>query len=258
MSPNYQRLRSRQLITVALLLACLAALVFVAARRPPGDATQLPQAQLLDSSYKIPRQSVPLFYRWVPTTPGWGWFWRLKEFVTGRVKPVSLKLAVVTLTSAPDKLGADVLLPKPELTGTNSVEIWLLDGTSLNVFQSRLLARNVQASQMAVTTGDGIQAMVQCGTTLSLPSGQMFAGVRLDVLPRIHGNRVDLIALGAQTEVVITNLPEVSGLLFQTNFSVAARMQITNGGAAFILDQPHRDGRRMAMLISATLPAVRK
>jgi hypothetical protein len=188
----------------------------------------------------------------------------LKEFVTGRVKPVSLKLAVVTLTSAPDKLGADVLLPKPELTGTNSVEIWLLDGTSLNVFQSRLLARNVQASQMAVTTGDGIQAMVQCGTTLSLPSGQMFAGVRLDVLPRIHGNRVDLIALGAQTEVA-TNLAVASagaasavGLLMQTNFVAAARMQLTNGGAAFVLDAPRRDGCRTGMLISATLPAGRK
>jgi hypothetical protein len=211
----------------------------------------------------------------------------LKELVTGRAKPVNLNLRVFTFSSAPAEPGTGILSPntelsatdgteiwvrdrsgiefqagvlplKPGLTGTNGVEIWLLDGTALKVFQSRLLARGVQASQMAVTTGDGLQATAQSGTTFSLPTGQMFAGVTLNVLPRIRGDRVDLIALGAQTEVVITNLPEVSGLLFQTNFSVAARMQITNGGAAFILDQPHRDGRRMAMLISATLPAVRK
>jgi hypothetical protein len=199
---------------------------------------------------------VPLLYRVVPTSSAWAWFWRLKQFVTGRVKPVSLRLAVFGFPEAFTETRDEVLPGKPDLTHSNGIKIRLLNETQAKNLDYKLQNEFGSENRMGVETGDGMEAVVSSITATSLPGGQAHTGITVDLLPRIHANLLELTAVGVQTELALP--PTSSSGQIQTNFSVAARMQMSSGGAVFILDAPRVNGRRMGVLISARSPARRK
>jgi hypothetical protein len=268
-TPGSQR-RSAWLIAAFLGLAAVAGLIaFVTCPRGAGPAPLAPVV-IFPASFTMPKQPVPLFNRIVPARPGWGWLWHLKEFVTGRRKTVDLRAWVLSLTKSPS---FSVTAGKPEASEANGVQIWLLDSNQTKALRLELHNAGIESIfSPGVTTADACEAMLITGNSVSLPGPTpVRVGLTMDFFPRVRKKTIDLIAITSISECVTNNagsganpapttrtsMTSTSGIVsVRTNFSFAARIQLTNGGGVFILgaDGSEPEAKRIGILLSGSLP----
>jgi hypothetical protein len=272
------RRRSPWLIAAFLGLAAVAGSVAFATWPRGTRPAPLAPVVILPASYTVPKQPVSLFNRIVPARPGWGWLWHLKEFVTGRRKTVDLRAWVLSLTNSPS---FSVMAGKPEASEANGVQIWLLETNQIKTLRLELHNAGIESIfSPGVSTADACEAIMFTGNNIPFPSAKS-AGLTLDFLPRVRKNAIDLIAItsisefatnntssgsdaAAATQILATKIvyqgtslgPGPVAVSVRTNFSFAARIQLTNGGGAFILgaDRSEPEAKRIGILLIGSLP----
>ena len=218
----------------------------------PGDSPLAPVVVFAES-YQVP-SPISLFARWIPTTPGWAWFWHLKEAVCGKIKPVNIEtdILAVSNTFAPT-------FGPPTFDGAGSLDaarlrVWLLDAADLKSFRQQLKGASgvVLVNSPRMTTGDGIGASVFVGQTIVLDGATNETGVRVSYLTRV---RHDLIDLTAAIVVVESVTNEPLAVAIQTNLNVRARFQIPKGKGVFLLQSFPKPTNQsgMGVIVSAKL-----
>jgi hypothetical protein len=218
----------------------------------PGDSPLAPVV-VFSEPYEVP-SPISLFARWIPTTPGWAWFWHLKEAVCGKIKPVNLDTDILTVSKT-----FTPTFGSPTFDGAGSLDatrlrVWLLDAADLKSFRQQLKGASgvVLVNSPRMTTGDGIGASMFVGETIVLNGATNETGVRVTYLSRVRQNLIDLTA---SIEVVepVTNEPLAVAL--QTNLNVKARFQIPKGKGVFLLQSfPNQTNQSaMGVIVSAKL-----
>jgi hypothetical protein len=240
-------------ICVALILASLG-LVFIFRPSLPVPAVVMP---LPDG---IPAQKPNLLERSIP--PTWGWAWCLKELVFGRIKPITLKTALIDFGGSSNSLSPLFLLREPQFANTNGLQVWILNEAELDAVSRGLLQTpgNEILAQPRIVTADGIDCNIYVGTTLSIDGTQRAVGLNADFLPRLRRDSTDLFVVITHTAAVTnqatatTGLPIARSISVRTNVAVAARIQIPKGSGAFLLNDNRgvTNGGRVAVMISAT------
>ncbi len=251
--PVWSRLLKSPLIGTALLFASLG-VVFIFRPSPPVPAVVMPLPN------GIPAQKPTLLERSIP--PTWGWAWRLKDLVFGRIKPITLKAAIIDCRGLSNSVSPLLLLREPQFATTNGLQVWILSEDELDAVRRGLLQTpgNEILAQPRVLGGDGIECILYEGTTLSVDGIQRAVGFNADFLPRLRRDSTDLFVVITHTAAVInqgtatTGLPVAQSVSIRTNVLVAARIQIPKGSGAFLLndDRGVTNGRRVAVTISAT------
>lgn len=224
-------------------LACLSATLALNYRQKaiaPG-IVMLPVA-------KLPTQKVPLPDRWMPTGSSWGWLWHLKEFILGRAKVINLSTTIVDFAASTERDLSNLALGPPDFVNTNGLRIWQFDAVAMDAFRRRLakMPGGEVLAKPGFTTADGVEGIMK--TTMKTEE------LVVDYSTRLIRSSVDLAALITLSEAM-TNAP-----FLKTNFALAARMQITNGGGVFLLDPPSQFAQRerIGVFISANLPKPEK
>ncbi len=240
-------------ICVALILASLG-LVFIFRPSPPVPAVVMP---LPDG---IPAQKPTLLERSIP--PTWGWAWRLKELVFGRIKPITLKAAIIDCGGLSNSVSPVFLLREPQFANTSGLQVWILSEDELDAVCRGLeqTPGNEILARPRVVTGDGIECRLYVGTTLSIDGTQRAVGLNADFLPRLRRDSTDLfvvithIAAVTNQATATTGLPIAQSVSIRTNVAVAARTQIPKGNGAFLLNEDRgvTNGSRVAVTISAS------
>ena len=208
----------------------------------------------------IPPQKPTLIERWIP--PTWGWAWRLKELILGRIKPIELKAAIFHYGDLSNSVSPLFLLGEPQFANTNGLQIWILSEDELDAVCRGLeqTPGNEILARPRVVTGDGIECRLYVGTTLSIDGTQRAVGLNADFLPRLRRDSTDLFVVITHTAAVTnqatatTGLPIARSISVRTNVAVAARIQIPKGSGAFLFndDRGATNGRGVAVIISAT------
>jgi hypothetical protein len=231
-----------------LLLALTGLVAFI---RPGGSP--LAPVIVFSEPYLVP-SPISLFARWIPTTAGWAWLWRLKEAVCGKIKPVSIDTDILTLSKT-----FTPTFGTPTFDGVGSVDatrlrVWLLDAAELKSFRQQLktVTGVVLVNSPRMITGDGIGASMFVGETIVLNGATNETGVRVAYLTRVRHDLIDLTAAIAFVESV-TNEPLAVAL--QTNLNVKARFQIPKGKGVFLLQSfPSQTNQSaMGVIVSAKL-----
>jgi hypothetical protein len=254
--------RPWRFLHLVVLLAFIGAMLFLLARPGPTDTPPAPLV-VMDPSYKIPRQKVSLFDRWVPMRPGWGWLWRLKETIVGRRKIITLEGAVWDLSGISESALSGLCPAQPDFSGTNGLKAWLLSNTGLVELRARL--KQTPGCDLLflprIMTGEGGQAGMHSGPSIgSIPAGG--AGLDIDLVSRLRQTNIDLISI-VSLSALVTNAvgndavsPLPARISVQTNFTAASRAQFPNGGGVFFLDSsPAGPGqKRVGVILSASVP----
>ncbi len=251
--PVWSRLLKSPLIGTALLFASLG-VVFIFRPSPPVPAVVMPLPN------GIPAQKPTLLERSIP--PTWGWAWRLKELVFGRIKPITLKAAIMDCRGPSNSVSPLLLLRGPQFATTNGLQVWILSEAELDTVCRGLeqTPGNEILARPRVSTGDGIESRMYMGATLSIDGTQRAVGLNADFLPRLRRDSIDLFVVITHTAAVTnqatatTGLPIARSISVRTNVAVAARIQLPKGSGALLLndDRGVTNGRGVAVTISAT------
>jgi hypothetical protein len=186
-------IRLRAIHLVAVLAAILAAIgIKLMIRATPG----LPTVELLPNG--IAPYRPPIIHRWIPATPGWGWFWRFKEAVFGRTKTINLDARVIRC-HGPETSFPVLAEKEPQFTGTNGLKVWLVGASELEQWRHRLEQETGSELlyQPRFAISDGVQASMYSGGGVWIAGRQQNVGLLSEMLPRIRGQVTDLSALSA-------------------------------------------------------------
>jgi len=228
------------LILLVLTVSCVILVMY--SPQPPAPAPII----VMPFPYRIPAQRIPLFERWVPMS--WSWAWRLKQAVFGRPKVVSFTVSVLTASNA-------TKVPRrPDFVSNDGIQVWVL--SSSHAIKPRAGVELLSA--VGITTADGIEAQLFQGNTISVDGVTANVGAAADLFSRLRPGKTDLTAIITYSEAV-TNQTAISGsagsiasVSIRTNLAIAARVQVPEGRALFIMDGGHvlTDGKRAGVLIS--------
>jgi hypothetical protein len=259
-------LRMKRLVAVVCTILLLAGGIFLALR--PAQPVPLAPVVVMPLPYSIPRQKVSLFDRWVPRQLSWAWLWRLKETVVGRPKVCDLTATVIDFTRSGEAFLTALPLPKPEFADTTGLSIWLFTEAELSALRPRL--RQTPGAEVLhsprLTTANGMRARLMSGNTIPIQGVPASVGVSVDFLPRLRPEATDITTIITLSEA-ITNRPGTTAgssltgaTCVQTNFAVAARIQVPKAGGVFLLEGPSAaaNQKRIGVLLSVNSPKPKK
>jgi hypothetical protein len=255
--------KSRRVLLVALPLILVAAMLFLLVRQAPSEPVP-PPVLVLDPAYRIPPQKGSLFERLVPMRPGWAWLWRLRDRIAGPRKAVNLEGSLWDLSGVSETALSGFCPGKPDAAETNGLKIWLLGNEELKGLRQQL--KQSPGSDLLylprIMTSDGRQSRMMSSAPTMIGGLTGNDGFAMDLLPRSRGDYIDLTAIVTLTGLVTNMIAGADDsstkdmISVQTNFAAAARIQVTNGGGAFLLDagpvRPHQ--KRIGVIISAGAP----
>jgi len=256
----------KRLVAIACLILLLGASLSLVLR--PAPAAPVAPVIVLPLPYSIPPEKLSLFERWVPQWASWAWLWRLKETITGRRKSCDMRATVVDFAGTGEAFLTNHPLPTPAFTGTNGLRIWLLSEA-----EARALGRDLrqkpgpEISYMAgIITGDGGQARLTAGSTFPIMGRSVNVGLAIDLLPHLRPTVTDITTIISLTEAITNQAsttagpPPASIQNIQTNFEVAARLQIPKGSGVFLLqgEPAAAHQKRIGVLLAVTASPSKK
>jgi hypothetical protein len=234
----------KRLLAISCVILLLGAGLFLMLRR--SEPAPVAPVMVISLPYKIPRQKVSLFDRWVPRRASWSWLWRFKETVLGRPKVCDLRATVVDFAGSGESFLTSHPLPPPAFADANGLKIWLLSQSEINSLNRDL--RQVSGPEIlympGITTADGMQAQLTSGNTIPIRGSPVTVGLSIDLLSRLRLNGADVTTIITLTEAITNQAsgaaeaPATGALDVQTDFKVASRMQVPKGFGAFLLQGP--------------------
>src|SRR5713226_5211105 len=260
MKLSLPRVRLLKFNAILLLLVFAGMGLFVVLRPSPPAVVVLP----LPNGWPAPKAS--MLARWRAVVPGW--LWRLRDSLRGPRKVIRLDAAMIGFRDLPEPSLAGLWLGAPQFADANGHQVWIVSESKLSRLRNRL--ERAPANEMVafprVDPADGMKAVMSVGSSFSIEGAQHQVGLVMDFLPRILRDSTDLTAIIALTEAVNNRivapagLPESNAVSIQTNLIVAARFQIPKGSGVFLLNESDgvMHGKRIGVMISATLPPVKK
>ncbi len=254
------RLRLLKFNAILLLLIFVGmGLVFVLRPSPPAVVV-LP----LPNGWPTPRRSLlDTFRGFVPM-----WLWRVRDSLRGPRKVIRLDAATIGFKDLSESGLPGLWLGAAQFAETNGLQVWIVGESKLSRLRNRL--ERVPANDMVafarVDTAEGLQTQLFTGGTVYVQGAQLNVGFTVDFLPRVRRDSIDLTTVIALKEaltnrvVASPGLPETNVVSIQTNLIVAARFQIPKGSGVFLLNESNgaMHGKRIGVMISATLPPVKK
>ena len=253
-----------------IILSCLLIVVVVGFSLALLPSPPAPPASVIvmPLPYSIPRQRISLFDAWVPRNPSWAWLWRLKEQIQGRRKTFDLATTIIDFTSAGDSFLTNFPAAKPAFTNTNGLKIWLMGDPELTALRGGL--KRVPGADVLsagrITTADGMEAQLFSGNTISINGSPGNVGMAINLLPHVRRDSTDLTTIITFSET-ITNQPgatldssQTSTISIQTDFAVAARIQIPKATGVFLLDTGSGapNHKRIGVILSVNPPPPKK
>jgi hypothetical protein len=242
--------RRNLFLAAALVLALAIAAILLPARK--AQAPLPPFLQLSQTSF--PHQRLPFLIRLVPAIQRWSWFWRVRQKLFGNKRTVEIDVSVVECQASFNLFPVEI--SQRAFAGTNGLRAWSLAPHELTELRNSLKKSPTADFQFTgrATTSDGMGLGMYCG-----PGNYGFS---MDSWPRLHGSSIDLLSSFKLTTAVTNDLGDgqVPAVSLLTNFESVVRMQITNGGGAFLMQTRSNTppGKNTAILVSVSLPAMKK
>lgn len=199
-----------------------------------------------------------VLHQWIP--PTWGWFWRLKEFVLGRTKIVTLNTTVFACNGLSNPVSVALSLKEPLFSDTNGLQVWIVGESDLAPLRRRIeeTPGNHLISSPRAVLGDRVGASMFVGGSVPIDGVQRQVGLAAEYLPRVHRGMIDLSTVIAQTGAVTNQAAAAVSL--HTNFTVAARIQIPRGSGVFLFKNGPEgtNAHRIGIVLTATVPSPKK
>lgn len=248
------------ILAIPLLVGVGLGLFLMVRPEPPATVILMPLAAA------IPPLELPLPDRWIPRS--WGWLWRLKYALLGELKAVTFEVKVIDFAGSSESVRANYSLGPSNFEDRNRMRVWLLgddDVRSLRHDLKQKPGHRVRSSPKVITAS-GVQSSLQSVETISIDGTPNKVGLMMTLAPRIRQKSTDLTAIITFTECV-TNQPAdrtkaspAPAISIQTNFAVAARIQIPKENTVLLLDTgpDSRNGRCTGVMISPSFPRSKK
>ena len=246
--------RRRRIALVVTLLIGAGSLWFLIPNHKPSA-----QVILLPVDYSIQSPPTPIPDRWIPMT--WGWLWRLRNAVLGKMAVIEVDSRIVRLADPSNPRLSAALGSYSSMTESNGVRAWILPETDLRALRQQL--EGIEGYEVIgsprITSGHTVQANLLQTTTVAVGDAQLPVGVFFNCLTLARGKSVDLTVVVTQSEAV-TKSPATgaSAVLanatqIHTNITLGAKLQLPTGFGAFLVETNHADpaGRRVGIFIHA-------
>lgn len=251
-----KRLRFR-LWTIASVLLVVVGGIW---RLSPNPVLQ-PQVLILPLDYSIQSLPQPIPDRWIPMS--WGWLWRLRYALLGRVPVIDVTSDFIRLTDVSPLDVAKMIAPDVPHAEANGIHAWILPDSALRALSNRLKKSDDSnvVGRPRMTSAHNIQANLQVTTTISIGNTQAPAGVFFNCLTLARGKSVELTAAITHSEPVAPS--EITGAAavlanttrIHTNLNMSARLRMPPGFGAFLLDANRSDaaGRHIGIIVSSKM-----
>jgi hypothetical protein len=222
-----------------LLLALLGAGLFLLLR--PSVSVTPPVVLLHDN---IPKGQPTLFERFVPMKPGWGWVWKLREFVVGRPKRIDM---TITVMDCPELSGVrlpGLPLEQASYTNTNGLQVWILADSDLSGMTERIkhLPGSRMISRPRISTSSGVGCDMQSDKTT------------VSIVGYAHPERTDIYARFTHTETQPAKATAFSLASLEMDLNVGLRIQVPSGNGLLLLNVDPKTQRRTAVTLSLGFP----
>ena len=242
-------------VVCILLVLAFAVVSFVVIFRPAQ-----PTVVLMPLPDGFPARKPSLLARMTWVVPLWAW--RLRDSIRVPLQVITLDAAIFDIEGPSDSTLSSLSLGKSEFADPSGFQVWIFPGSDVIPLRRRLedTPGYRLITRPRVTTAHGIQSQMSVVSTVSIGGSASNVGLIVDFLPRVRRHATDLTMIMTGTEAVTNRyaapagFPQTNTVLIQTNFAVAARIQIPNGKGVFLL-QPNpigANGKATGFLISAT------
>ncbi len=210
-------------------------------------ATRTPRVELLTRAPGPPNPRLSFLGGWIdPVRSTWRNL-RLRLFGP----PPNFSISAEIFECSAPFIPPEDSLPAPFATDKMSTRLWLLKTSEWAVVRKSMESNVVAVASPSVWTFEGHPAKIFIGESLAV--GRQQPGIAFDVSARARGSRVDLTAFVTRT-AAFTNLPALTnGVSIHTNLAVGARVQISSDQRLFLLTSNAVAGKRMAVMVSATI-----
>ena len=190
------------------------------------------------------------------------WAWRLRDSIRGPLQVITLDAAIFDIEGSSESTLSSLSLGRSEFADPSGFQVWIFRESDVSPLHRRLehTPGYRLVTRPRVSTAHGIQSQMSVVSTVSIGGSASNVGLVVDFLPRVRRNATDLTMIMTGTEAMtnryaaLAGFPQTNTVLIQTNFAVAARIQIPNGKGVFLL-QPNpigANGKATGFLISAT------
>lgn len=207
---------------------------------------------------------MPIPDRWIPLT--WGWLWKLRHAVLGKPVTVTIDTEMILLRRPGHPQLRKAVENIPPLAASNGLRIWILSEHKLDELTERLWldtdyerkyigltqwpderlpsrANTVPTRErrsFRTTLGPGVVATLSMTPSPPPTGASLKAGDIISYAVHPHGKMIGLTSTFTSSEIVMnTELlsPEAGeAIRIQTNFTLAAQLQIPSGHGAFLYD----------------------
>ena len=222
MPPETGRIRvfkASWILTGAVFLAALVCLTFTSTHKTPEKFVWLAPDQLAHSLK--PGILTQLKYKVLRWPGPWRWF----EGNKTRILVESTLLAVSS--------GNSLQVEHSILCQTNSegARVWVVSSEELLPLKEQCKGSPAveERSSMRLTTFDGGQGRIACGTSVAVGSQALFSGLTADILPKLLNDSCKLLLGVTSTEPLLS-----TNFAVRTNISFSCRALVPNGGALVV------------------------
>jgi hypothetical protein len=199
---------------------------------------------VLDRPFQVPITLRDRVGRWLPSRPGWGWAWVVERAVFGPRKTINLYAEIFELGSSSSRALFDPALGRPDYTGTNGLQVWLLEPGAIKTLRERVKEAPGFHSLGGprVSTAEGIGTRLFQGQAITVNGLTNQVGLAVDYFARLRPTGTDLFAtlelssLTANTTNVPDGATPAQQFTIQTNLDLALRVQVPKGWGLFLLD----------------------
>jgi hypothetical protein len=239
--------RKRNALRIALLgLGILLAALIYFALKPSSDErfVWLTTAELARTSQ--PDAFARLKFKFMNlTAPLWQWYWKSRPQITIRSSLLTLPAAAVPVEPGP-----------PSVTNANGMRAWILPPAEWNAFKQRLksLPEANVVSSPSFSTSDGGAGRMLVARTVVVGGKPVQVGTTVDLTPKIVGGAVHLAVGITSTAANTAPLGDASGI--RTNFEMACRATVPNGGGLVIEAAGRKEGKETNYWLTVSPTAV--
>lgn len=133
----------------------------------------------------------------------------------GRKKVINIDSTIINLRASNSLMVVDLLPGQPDFARSDGLRVWRLSESEVNSLRKRLKEAtddHILASSR-VTTGDGAEAQIFCGSSIPINGKQQQVGFSVGLLPRIRKGITDLTAVAVFSEAETNQTTFVSKIL---------------------------------------------
>jgi hypothetical protein len=179
---------------------------------------------------------------------------RFKLFGPPRAVAISAEIFACHefFSPAPDSL------PAPVAVNQTSTRLWLLDTNQWAVLRNHMQSNGASIANPSIWTFEGHPAKMFIGESLLLGGARQQAGIAFDVSARARGSEVDLTSFFTLTAAFTNAVVPSNSVSVRTNLALGMRAQIPQEHRLFLLTSNAVDGKRIGVIVSATIRESKK